>query len=174
MERRDTDNGADYRQLSLVGFSVDTVQPLALLRDEERDATVPLWLELADILTVTAALLAGKLAARGEGNGLLDALLDSFGLEIRAIRIDGTADAGYEATVLFAGNGEERSVMVGLVTAFLTSLTYKCPLSVSVKALASSALVDRSEAPSASLDDESELLVLLANMKPEDMGKYPM
>jgi bifunctional DNase/RNase len=163
-----------YRQLNLVGFTLDVMQPLALFKDEGGETTVPLWLDMSDVLTVTADLVSSKLSGRPEKNDLFEALLATLGLMMKEILVDGNASQGYVATVRFSGDGDDVLVRVGLVTALLTAIKYKLPVGISPEALTSSALVDQSESSVTSVTDEQQLLEFLEKLKPEEMGKYPM
>lgn len=166
---------AGYRQLNLVGFTLDIMQPLALFKDVEGEMTVPLWLEMDDVLTVTAELVSSKLTGKKERNDLLEALLTTLGLEISGIFIDGSAENGYLVSICFSGKEDnELPVKVGLVTALLAAIRYKLPVSISAEAIATSSLVDQSVSTVAEPDDDSQLLEMLEKLKPEDMGKYPM
>jgi len=167
----ETDN---YRHLHLVGFTVDAMQPLALFKDEADETTFPLWLEMGDVLSITADLLTRRLAAKEEGSDLLDSVLGTIGLRVAAVLVGGTAESGYLADVCLEGDDGEIRVRVGLVTALLTAIKYKLPVGLSEEALASSSLVDHSGVETSALSDEKQLLAMLERMKPEDMGKYPM
>lgn len=163
-----------YRQLNIVGFTVDVMQPLALFKDEAAETTFPLWLEMADILAITADLVTSRLAAKGERNDLLDSVFGAIGLKVAAVLIDGTAGSGYQADVCLEGDDGRIKVRVELVTALLTAIRYKLPVSISEEALASSSLVDQSGGEAGDLPDEKQLLEMLEKMNPEEMGKYPM
>lgn len=163
-----------YRQLNLVGFTMDVMQPLALFKDERGESTIPLWLEMSDVLTVTAELVSSKLSGRAEQNDLLESLLGTLGLKVTAILVDGSAGHGYDVTVCFSGDGDDVLVRVSLVTALLTAIRYKLPVGISAEAIASSALVDQSESSATPLDDKDRLLEFLEKLKPEEMGKFPM
>lgn len=174
MNKQELDEKAGYRQLNLVGFTMDAMQPLALFKDEANETTVPLWLEMSDVLTVTADLVSSKLTGRTENNDLLDPLLKTMGLRVKQILVDGSAGQGYVANVCFSGDGDDVLVPVGLVTALLAAIRYKLPVGISDEAIASSALVDRSDISATTLDDKGQMLELLERLKPEEMGKYPM
>jgi len=174
MITREPENEVGYRQLNLVGFTLDIMQPLALFKDEAGEMTVPLWLEMDDVLTVTAELVSSKLSGKKERHDLLDALLTAMGLELSEILVDGSAASGYRVNVRFSGENDDLLVEVGLVTALLAAIRYKIPISISAEAIASSSLVDQREVSAATLDEESQLLELLEKLNPEEMGKYPM
>ena len=61
---------AGYRYLNIVGFTVDATQPLALFKDEAAEITFPLWLDMVDVLCITADLITSRLSGRGEKNEL--------------------------------------------------------------------------------------------------------
>ena len=165
---------ADYRHLHIVGFTVDAMQPLALFKDETDETTFPLWLEMGDVLSITADLLTSRLSGKEERSDLLDSVLVAINLKVADVLIDGTAGSGYLADVCLEGDNGEIRVRVGLITALLTAIKYKLPVGISEEALASSALVDHSAVESSDLLDEKKLLELLEKMNPEEMGKYPM
>lgn len=169
-----TKRSADYRYLTIVGFTVDATQPLALFKDESSETTFPLWLEMMDVLSITAELITSRLSGRGEKNDLLDALLDTIELTVTDILIDGTAGNGYTADVCLEGSGRFVKVRVGLVTALLTAIKYKLAVGISEEALTSSSLVDQSVTDGVTIDDDKRLLEMLERMSPEEMGKYPM
>jgi bifunctional DNase/RNase len=164
----------EYRYLNIVGFTVDATQPLALFKDEAAEITFPLWLDMMDVLSITADLITSRFSGRGEKNDLLDALLDTIELKVTDVLIDGTAGSGYSAEVCLEGVGRVVKVRVGLVTALLTAIKYKLAVGISEEALSSSSFVDQSRVESVAIDDDKRLLAMLENMKPEEMGKYPM
>jgi bifunctional DNase/RNase len=174
MTNPDQEIHGGYRQLNLVGFTLDVMQPLALFKDQDGETTVPLWLDMNDVLTVTADLVSGKLSGRTERNDLLPALLTTLGLTMKDILVDGNAAQGYVTNVRFSGDGDDVLVRVGLATALLTAIRFKLPVGISAEALASSALVDQSETSVTSVSDERQLLEFLDKLKPEEMGRYPM
>ncbi len=163
-----------YRQLNLVGFTLDVMQPLALFKDESGESTIPLWLEMSDVLTVTAALVSSKLSGKTDKHDLLDPLLATLGLNVKEIRVDGSAGSGYVASVCFSSDGDDVLVRVGLITALLTAIRYRLPVGISAEAIASSSLVDHSNTSATTLDDKEQLLEFLEKLKPEDMGRFPM
>ncbi len=169
-----TKRSAEYRYLNIVGFTVDATQPLALFKDESAEITFPLWLDMMDVLSITADLITSRLSGRGEKNDLLDSLLDTIELKVTDVLIDGTAGNGYTADVCLEGSGRFVKVRVELVTALLTAIKYKLSVGISEEALATSAFVDQSINESIDIDDDKRLLEMLERMSPEEMGKYPM
>jgi len=165
---------AEYRYLNIVGFTVDATQPLALFKDESAEITFPLWLDMMDVLSITADLITSRFSGRGEKNDLLDSLLETIELKVTDVLIDGTAGSGYRADVCLEGIGRLVKVRVGLVTALLTAIKYKLSVGISEEALSSSSFVDQSISESVNIDDDKRLLEMLENMSPEEMGKYPM
>lgn len=160
--------------MNLVGFTLDIMQPLALFKDDAGEMTVPLWLAMDDVLTVTAELVSTKLSGKKERHDLLDKLLNTMGLALSEILVDGSAATGYRVKVRFSGEGHDVLVKVDLVTALLAAIRYKIPIAISAEAIASSSLVDQSQTSTTALDDERHLLDMLEKLRPEDMGKYPM
>jgi len=165
---------AEYRYLNIVGFTVDATQPLALFKDESSEITFPLWLDMMDVLSITADLITSRFSGRGEKNDLLDSLLDTIELKVTDVLIDGTAANGYTADVCLEGSGRLVKVRVELVTALLTAIKYKLSVGISEEALATSAFVDQSVNENVDIDDDKRLLEMLEKMSPEEMGKYPM
>lgn len=165
---------AEYRYLNIVGFTVDATQPLALFKDESAEITFPLWLDMMDVLSITADLITSRFSGRGEKNDLLDSLLDTIELKVTDVLIDGTAGSGYTADVCLEGTGRVVKVRVELVTALLTAIKYKLAVGISEEALSSSSFVDQSVTASVDIDDDKRLLEMLEKMSPEEMGKYPM
>lgn len=169
-----TEKSSDYRYLNIVGFTVDATQPLALFKDESAEITFPLWLDMMDVLSITADLITSRISGRGEKNDLLDSLLGAVGLKITDVLIDGTAGKGYTADVCFEGLEKIVKVRVALVTALLTAIKYKLAVGISEEALSSSSFVDQRVDGKVDIDDDRRLLEMLERMSPEEMGKYPM
>ena len=165
---------AEYKYLNIVGFTVDASQPLALFKDESAEITFPLWLDMMDVLSITADLITSRLSGRGEKNCLLDFLLETIELKVTDVLIDGTAGSGYTATVCLEGSARVVRVRVDLVTALLTAIKYKLPVGISEEALTSSSFVDQRVGEGVAIDDDKRLLEMLERMSPEEMGKYPM
>jgi len=169
-----TEKSVAYKYLNIVGFTVDATQPLALFKDESDESTFPLWLEMGEILSITADLLTSRLSGKTEKVDLLDSVLSTIGLQVTDVLIDGTAGKGYLADVCLEGEGREVRVRVDLVTALLAAIRFKLPVGISDEALATSSLVDRSGEQKIELLEEDRLLEMLEKMSPEEMGKYPM
>jgi bifunctional DNase/RNase len=169
-----TKRSSDYRYLNIVGFTVDATQPLALFKDESAEITFPLWLDMMDVLSITADLITNRLSASGGKNDLLDSLLETIELTVTDVLIDGSASRGYTADVCLEGPGRFVKVRVELVTALLTAIKYKLAVGISEEALTSSSFVDQSVGDGVAIDDDKRLLEMLERMSPEDMGKYPM
>jgi bifunctional DNase/RNase len=163
-----------YRHLHIVGFTVDAMQPLALFKDEADETTFPLWLEMGDVLSITADLLTNRFSGKEGRRDLLDSVLGAVNLKVADVLIDGTAGSGYLADVCLEGGNGEIKVRVELITALLTAIRYKLPVGISEQALASSSLVDHSGVETSDLLDEKKLLEMLERMNPDEMGKYPM
>lgn len=169
-----TEIASRYRHLNIIGFTVDAMQPLALFKDEADETTFPLWLEMGDVLSITADLLTSRLSRNGERSDLLDSLLGTIGLKVADVLINGTAGTGYVADVCLEGDDGEIKVRVELVTALLTAIKYKLAVGIAEEALTSSSLVDHSGVETGDLLDDKRLLEMLEKMSPEEMGKYPM
>jgi bifunctional DNase/RNase len=169
-----TEKSVAYRYLNIVGFTVDATQPLALFKDESDESTFPLWLEMGEILSITADLLTSRLSGKAEKVDLLDSVLSTIGLKVTDVLIDGTAGKGYLADVCLEGEGRDVRVRVDLVTALLAAIRFKLPVGISDEALSTSSLVDRSGEEKIDLMEEDRLLEMLEKMSPEEMGKYPM
>jgi bifunctional DNase/RNase len=169
-----TEKSVAYRYLNIVGFTVDATQPLALFKDESDESTFPLWLEMGEILSITADLLTSRLSAKTGKVDLLDSVLSTIGLHVTDVLIDGTADNGYLADVCLEGEGRTLRVRVDLVTALLSAIRFKLPVGISDEALSTSSLVDRSGEQKIELLEEDRLLEMLEKMSPEEMGKYPI
>lgn len=169
-----SERSADYRYLNIVGFTVDATQPLALFKDESAEITFPLWLDMTDVLSITTDLITSRLSGRGEKDDLFDSLLDTIGLKVADVLIDGTAGSGYTADVCLEGPEKIVKVRVELVTALLTAIRYKLSVGISEEALSSSSFVDQSGEEVVDLTSDKHLLEMLERMNPEEMGKYPM
>lgn len=164
---------AEYRSLNIVGFTLDATQPLALFKDETSETTLPLWLDMRDVLTITTDLMTNRFSGKGERSDLLDGLLSAMGLSVAEIWVDGHAGRGYSAKVSLSGSTGGVEVEVDLATALMAAIRFKLPVNISEEALSSSSFVDqRTGAPESS--EENRLMELLAKLDPADMGKYPM
>lgn len=169
-----TQKTGEYRYLNLVGFTVDATQPLALFKDESEKITFPLWLEMMDVLSITADLITSRFSSRSDKSDLFDALIETLEMKVVDVLIDGRAGTGFTAVVCFDYEGAVLKVNVQLVTALLTAIKYKLPVGISEEALTSSTFVDQSVAEEIDIDDDKRLLEMLEKMTPEEMHKYPM
>lgn len=167
-------NSGEYRYLNIVGFTVDATQPLALFKDESQEITFPLWLDMMDVLSITADLITSRFSGRGDKNDLFDALIETLEMKVVDVLIDGRAGSGYSAVVCFDYDGAVVKVKVELVTALLTAIKYKLPVGVSEEALSTSSFVDQSLDVDVEIDDDKRLLEMLERMTPEEMNKYPL
>ena len=162
--------------LKLIGFAIEPAarQPIAILKDEGGEITFPLWLENADVVTISIELLRRELAARNGGKELLVALQEALSLKIVEVVIDSRPEGSYGAAIIFAGDDGELTVEVALAEALVASLKYRLPILVSREAVERAAYVEQSVDLGSSAGAPPASLGWLENLDPATFGKYPM
>ena len=92
-----------YQTMKIFGFAVDSLanRPLVLLKGEDGDRTVPLWISMLEAVSMAAELVSREVSSQSGRSDLLTTLMAQLGMKIAAINLDSVRSDMVMATVLF-------------------------------------------------------------------------
>ena len=163
-------------EMKVFGLALDSLsqRPLVLLKGEEGEPTVPLWISSLDAVSMAGALVGRELAAQRGGGDLLSALLERLGMKPVAISVGCRGEKSIVAEVRFAAGDDELAVPVRTSEALVASLRFKLPLLVSDEVVALASVSMMGDELIVGDTESGRLADFLERLDPADLGKYPM
>ena len=164
-----------YQTMKIFGFAVDSLanRPLVLLKGEDGDRTVPLWISMLEAVSMAAELVSREVSSQSGRSDLLTTLMAQLGMKIAAINLDSVRSDMVMATVLFSNGSDEIRTEVRACEALIASLKYRMPLRVSEEVIAWASRAAGDET-AVSENDARRFVDLLEQLDPATLGKYPM
>ena len=165
-----------YQTMKIFGFAVDSLanRPLVLLKGEDGDRTVPLWISMLEAVSMAAELVSREVSSQSGRSDLLTTLMAQLGMKIVAINLDSIRAGMVTATVLFSNGSDEIRTEVRACEALIASLKYRMPLRVSEEVIAWASTRAAGDESAASENDARRFVDLLEQLDPATLGKYPM
>jgi bifunctional DNase/RNase len=165
-----------YQTMKIFGFAVDPLanRPMVLLKAEEGDATVPLWISMMEAVAMAAELVGREIASQSGRGDLLMVLMERLGMRITAIGLDSIRDGLVAASVLFSNGSEELRAEVRACEALIASLKFKLSLQVSDEVIAWAATHVEGDETGVRETEARRFIDFLEQLDPATLGKYPM
>ncbi len=165
-----------YQTMKIFGFAVDPLanRPMVLLKGEEGDLTVPLWISMMEAVAMAAELVGREVVSQSGRGDLLTVLMDRLGMRVTAICLDSVRDGLVAASVLFSNGSEEVRTEVRACEALIASLKFKLSLRVSEEVIAWAATHLAGDESEARETEARRFIDFLEQLDPATLGKYPM
>lgn len=163
--------------MKVFGFTIDAAArlPVAILKDEENDISMPLWLSSGDAVAIASTMLSKELSSQRCGDEFISALMGRLDVELVDISLDVSPDGAICAAAVINHLDKDVAIAISPSEAVRMSLHYDLSLSVASEAVAAAAVADATTVDGAVGEEESQrLLFFLEQLDPSDMGKYPM
>jgi bifunctional DNase/RNase len=167
-----------YRLMKVEGLAVDPVtnSPIMLLKDQESDESLPIWIGLLEA-TAIASELENVTYSRPMTHDLLKSVLDLVGTTLMRIEVCDLKDNTFYALLQLRKGEEELTVDVRPSDAVALALRCKAPIYVAEKVLKKSKMADHDSPPGKPVDKSEEgerWADILEGLDPDDFGKYKM
>jgi bifunctional DNase/RNase len=157
-------------ELSLIGVRVELPgnQPIVLLKEQEGERYLPIWIGTAEA-TAIAFALQGVVTARPMTHDLMKNLLEELGVDVQRIRITELREGTFYASIDLSRNGSAFEVSSRPSDAIALAVRVGVPIFADESVLSEASIVIRE-------DEEQEQEVqkfreFLDNVRPEDFGE---
>lgn len=163
------------QKVSIAGLTIDPASntPIILLKTDEGDETVPIWIGLLEATAIAAALQNINFE-RPMTHDLFKNLVQTMGLEVVKIEVCDLRDNTFYALIHFASDEEVFTMDARPSDAIAIALRFDAPIYVD------SAVIEKARVtePKTEAHDKSregkKWADYLNDLAPEDFGKYKM
>ena len=167
-----------YRLMKIEGLAVDPVtnSPIMLLKDEESEESLPIWIGLLEA-TAIASELENVTYSRPMTHDLLKSILDKMDTTLTRIEVCDLKDNTFYALLQLKKGDESLTVDVRPSDAVALALRCKAPIYVAEEVLLKSKLAEDEKPPGKPVDRSEEgrkWADVLEELDPDDFGKYKM
>jgi bifunctional DNase/RNase len=158
---------------SIAGIAMDPASntPIILLKSEDDDQVVPIWIGLLEATSIAAAMKNIKFD-RPMTHDLFKNFADSLQISVSKVEISDIKDNTYYATIYFTSPKGTFTMDARPSDAIAIALRYDAPVFVDEQVFTKS----QDTGPDVKLGDESEegkkWADYLKNLSPDDFGKY--
>jgi bifunctional DNase/RNase len=165
-----------YHEVTIQGFTMDGVsrRPVVILKGTDGTTTVPLWISMAEGVSIAADLISRDLLNQGKKQDFHGALLNSLGMRIERVTIDRDDGGNILASVCLAGEDREMSVAVAVTEALNIALTRKVPLMVSADVADWAVRYAENDKDVLGESNERRYADFLENLDASQLNKLPM
>ncbi|HIJ19617.1 MAG TPA: bifunctional nuclease family protein [Deltaproteobacteria bacterium] len=164
-----------YTPMVISGLTIDPItnSPIVILKEEDGDGTLPIWIGLLEA-TAIASELEGIKFSRPMTHDLLKNMIEILNAKVGRIEICDLKDNTYYALIHFEYNGKEMSIDARPSDAIALSLRFHIPILVSRDVIARSTQIDLKAEPEDKSEKGKKWQEILEKLNPEDFGKYRM
>jgi len=165
-----------YHELTVYGFTMDSIanMPVVILKDAEEKKTLPVWISAKEAVAMATELIGSNVAGESSGNDLFRNLFARIGVQLEKILIDDVRDGLLVASAVFSIGNEEICIPAKTVEALSLSLKHQKPILISEELLEKAVVLDAGVSTQNDENNARRFVDFLENLKPEEMGKYPM
>ena len=165
-----------YLEMKVFGFAIDTIatRPVVILKDNEDKTTIPLWLDMAEALSMAAELVVWDSTGRTGRKDLMALMMAETQIGIGSIVIQGIREGFFTAQVRFVQNGTEFQVDVPPSEAIMAALKYRMPLLVAEDVVEQASVMGVSGEAVTRENDTRRFTEFLERLDPAVLGKYAM
>jgi len=160
-------------KVSIAGLTIDKASntPIIILKTEEDDRAIPIWIGLLEATSIASAL-QNVTFDRPMTHDLFKNFTDTINTSVSKVEVCDLKDNTFYAKIYFTSEEKSFSMDARPSDAIALALRYEAPIFVDEKVIEKSKIVD----DIAEIHDKSEegkkLAEYLANLSPEDFGKY--
>ena len=160
-------------KMNISAMAVDsaTNMPIVLLKNEQTNQTLPIWIGLLEASAI-ATELEGIAMARPMTHDLMKHMLEALDAEVIKVVITDIRENTYYARLHINVGGKELELDARPSDSIALALRTKAPVFVEEKVLENTTPVEFSE--EVDLSDEEKLKEMLETMDADEFGKYKM
>ena len=162
-------------KVNIAGLAMDPASntPIILLKTEEGDKTLPIWIGLLEATSIASALQDIQFD-RPMTHDLFKNFLDTLKITISKVEVCDLRDNTFYARIHFSLNDESYNIDARPSDAIALALRAGCPIFVDEKVLEKSGQLDGEPEAVDTSDEGKRWKEYLEKLSPEDFGKYKM
>lgn len=160
-------------KVSIAGLTIDKASntPIIILKIEEDDRAIPIWIGLLEATSIASALQNVKFD-RPMTHDLFKNFTDTMNTSVSKVEVCDLKDNTFYAKIYFISDEKSFTIDARPSDAIALALRYEAPIFVDEKVIEKSKIGD----DIAEIHDTSEkgkkLAEYLTNLSPDDFGKY--
>jgi bifunctional DNase/RNase len=154
-------------RMSLAGVRVElpTNQPIVLLKEDEGERYLPIWIGAAEAAAIAFAL-QGVVTPRPMTHDLMKNLLDEVGAQIQRIEITELREGTYYANINMQMNGNAHEISARPSDAIALAVRVEAPIFADEEVLTDASIL----IPSDEEDEVEKFREFLESVNPEDFA----
>ncbi|MGC1405075.1 MAG: bifunctional nuclease family protein [Thermodesulfobacteriota bacterium] len=162
-------------RMKVFGLTIDplTNSPIIILKDQEGDKTVPIWIGLLEATAIASELENVKFS-RPMTHDLMKNLMDQMGVKLAKIEICDLRDNTFFAQLYLTLQGKEFSMDARPSDAIALALRTQAPSYVEEQVIQKSKTVDLGNKEEIQSEEGKKWTEILESLSSDDFGKYKM
>ena len=155
------------RRMTLAGVRVElpTNQPIVLLKEDEGERYLPIWIGAAEAAAIAFAL-QGVVTPRPMTHDLMKNLLDEVGAQVQRIEITELREGTYYANINMKMNGNAYDISARPSDAIALAVRVEAPIFAEEEVLTDASIL----IPSDEEDEVEKFREFLESVNPEDFA----
>lgn len=162
-------------RMKVFGLTIDplTNSPIMILKDQEGDKTVPIWIGLLEATAIASELENVKFS-RPMTHDLMKNLMDQMGVKLAKVEICDLRDNTFFARLYLILPGKEFSMDARPSDAIALALRTQAPIYVEEQVIQKSKTVDLGNKEEIQSEEGKKWTEILESLSSDDFGKYKM
>jgi bifunctional DNase/RNase len=162
-------------RMKVFGLTIDplTNSPILILKDQEGDKTVPIWIGLLEATAIASELENVKFS-RPMTHDLMKNLMDQMGVKLAKVEICDLRDNTFFAQLYLILQGKEFSMDARPSDAIALALRTQAPIYVEEQVIQKSKTVDLGNKEEILSEEGKKWTEILESLSSDDFGKYKM
>ena len=160
-------------KVSIAGLTMDPVSntPIIILKSEEDEQAVPIWIGLLEATSIASALQNIKYD-RPMTHDLLKNFADTLEISIVKVEVCDLKDNTFYARIYFVSKDQSFDIDARPSDAIALALRFKAPIYVEDSVMQKSKITDGEAEVVDTSEEGKKWADYLANLSPDDFGKY--
>ena len=161
------------RKVNIAGMTMDPTSntPIIILKSEEDDRAVPIWIGLLEATSIASALQNIQFD-RPMTHDLFKNFIKNMNIEVSKIEVCDLKDNTYYAKIYFTSEDKSFSMDSRPSDAIAIALRFKAPIYVDDKIIEKSEQIETKLEVSDTSEEGKKWAEYLETLTPEDFGKY--
>jgi bifunctional DNase/RNase len=160
-------------KVSIAGLTMDPASntPIIILKSEEDEQAVPIWIGLLEATSIASALQNIKYD-RPMTHDLLKNFADTLEISILKVEVCDLKDNTFYARIYFVSKDQSFDIDARPSDAIALALRFKAPIYVEDSVMQKSKITDGEAEVVDTSEEGKKWADYLANLSPDDFGKY--
>jgi bifunctional DNase/RNase len=160
-------------KVSIAGLTMDPASntPIIILKSEENDQAIPIWIGLLEATSIASALQSIKYE-RPMTHDLFKNFSETLQISIAKVEVCDLRDNTFFARIYFVSKDNNFDIDARPSDAIALALRFDAPIFVEDAVMQKSKIVDGEGEAADTSEEGKKWAEYLANLSPDDFGKY--